>query len=155
MRDKGLRIGLGILRTVIIAAGAILLVLIANKSGTEESYKEGMARYGTELDLVFGLTTVAWIICAAAAILFGIGFFVANIKERMSSLLGIVGFVALGLISFYVLADGTVLRAYEVSGIDVSENESLFAGGGLYFVYLLGAGAIIAIIWAEISRLVK
>lgn len=155
MKDKGLRIGLGILRTVIIAAGAILLVMVANKSGTEESYTEGMERYGAQLDLVYNLTLAALVLCAAAAILFGIGFFLLNIKQRIASLVGILVFGVIGLISFFGLADGTVLRAYESSGISVSEGESLFAGGGLYFVYLLGAGAILSIIWAEVSRLVK
>ncbi|MDC1486145.1 hypothetical protein N8134_01225, partial [Flavobacteriales bacterium] len=70
-------------------------------------------------------------------------------------LAGIVGFLVLGLISFYVLADDTVMRAYEVSGIKVTPGESMFAGGGLYFVYLLGGLSVLTILAAEIRSALK
>ena len=59
------------------------------------------------------------------------------------------------MISFYALADRTVLRAYEASGITVTEGESLFAGGGMYFVYLLGLVAIASIVVAEVNKAIK
>lgn len=155
MNDKTLRVSLGIVRSVIIAVGSILLIIIAQKSGTDETYNDGMARYGSQLNLVYNLTLVALAVCALAAVAFGLIFFISNIKQRLSTLLGIVGFVAIGLISFYVLADGTVLRAYEVSGISVSEGESAFAGGGIYMVYILGILALAAIVWAEVSKIFK
>ena len=58
----------------------------------------------------------------------------------MGTLIGVAGFAVLGLVSFYVFADDTVLRAYEASGITVTEGESLFAGGGMYFIYLRRRG---------------
>jgi hypothetical protein len=64
-------------------------------------------------------------------------------------------FAILGLVSFYSFADDTVLRAYEASGITVTAGESMFAGGGLYFVYLLGGLSILAILVAEVSRVFK
>ena len=64
-------------------------------------------------------------------------------------------FAVLGLISYYALADRTVLRAYEASGITVTEGESWFAGGGMYFVYLLGAAAIASIVVAEVNKAIK
>lgn len=155
MNDKKLRLGLGILRSLIIAIGAILLISIANLSGGEETYEEGMALYGGSLDMVYLLTLIALVICAAAAVLFGVVFFLSNIKQRMTTLIGLVGFIVIALISFYGLADDTVLRAYEASGESVSTEESRFAGGGMYMVYLLGGGAILAIIWAEVSKLFK
>lgn len=155
MNDKKLRLGLGILRSLIIAFGAVLLIAIANVSGGEESYEEGIALYGGSLDMVYLLTLVALVICAAAAVLFGVVFFLTNIKQRMTTLIGIVGFIIIALISFYGLADDTVLRAYEASGESVTNEESRFAGGGMYMVYLLGGGAILAIVWAEVSKLFK
>ena len=47
------------------------------------------------------------------------------------------------------------VRAYEVSGITVTEGESWFAGGGMYFVYLLGLAAIAAIVVAEVNKAIK
>ena len=95
------------------------------------------------------------IACGAAAILFGLYFFVTNLKERMGTLMGIGAFAVIGLVSFYVLADSTVLRAYEASGITVTEGESMFAGGGMYFVYLLGAVALASILLAEVNKAIK
>lgn len=155
MNDKSLRLGLGIFRSLIIALGALLLIAIANKSGTDETFTEGMERYGTSLDMVYLLTLIALVICAASAVLFGLAFFFSNIKQRITTLAGVVVFVLVGIISFYVLADDTVLRAYESSGIKVTPEESRFAGGGMYMVYLLGGGAILSIIWAEVSRFFK
>jgi hypothetical protein len=48
-----------------------------------------------------------------------------------------------------------VLNAYEASGIKVSAGESLFAGGGLYFVYLLGSLSIFTIVVAEVRSALK
>jgi hypothetical protein len=73
----------------------------------------------------------------------------------MGTIIGFVGFVIIGLLSFYVLADDTVLNAYEASGIKVSAGESLFAGGGLYFVYLLGSLSIFTIVVAEVRSALK
>jgi hypothetical protein len=155
MNDKGLRIGLGVVRSLIIAVGAILLIMIAGSSVSEETFSEGMANYGGKLDAVYNLTLVVLAICAAGAVLFGIVYFLMNFKQRMGTLIGIIGFVVLAAISFYVLADDTVLRAYESSGIEVSNGESLFAGGGIILVYLLGGLTFLAIIWTEISKLLK
>lgn len=155
MNDKTLRVSLGILRSVIIAVGSILLIMIAQNSGTDETYNDGMANYGSQLDLVYTITLIALALCIVAVLAFGLIFFIANIKQRLTTLLGIVGFVVIGLISFYVLADGTVLKAYETGGVSVSEGESIFAGGGIYMTYILGLIALGAIVWAEVSKIFK
>ena len=41
------------------------------------------------------------------------------------------------------------------AGITVTEGESWFAGGGMYFVYLLGAAAIASIVVAEVNKAIK
>ncbi|MGB0150618.1 MAG: hypothetical protein ACPF87_06990, partial [Flavobacteriales bacterium] len=68
-------------------------------------------RYGALLDNLFYIIYAVGIACGAAAILFGLYFFVTNLKERMGTLMGIGAFAVIGLVSFYVLADSTVLRA--------------------------------------------
>ena len=73
----------------------------------------------------------------------------------MATLMGFLAFVVIGLFSFYVLADDTVLSAYESSGITVTKGESMFAGGGLYFVYLLGGLSVLTIIAAEVRSALK
>jgi hypothetical protein len=155
MGDKGLRLGLSGFRIAVIVAGILLSYLITSRSGSDETFVEGQERYGGLLDGLFYIIYFVGALCAAAAIIFGLIFFVANIKEKMGTLGGIIGFLILGLISFYVLADDTVLRAYEASGITVTAGESMFAGGGLYFVYLLGGLSILTIVAAEVRSALK
>ena len=140
---------------MVIVAGAVLCVTITSKSGADETFVEGQERYGALLDNLFYIIYAVGIACGAAAILFGLYFFVTNLKERMGTLMGIGAFAVIGLVSFYVLADSTVLRAYEASGITVTEGESMFAGGGMYFVYLLGAVALASILLAEVNKAIK
>ena len=155
MGDKTIKTVLFAVRMLIIVLGALLCVMITSKSGSDESFVEGQERYGGLLDNLFYIIYAAGIACGAAAVLFGLYFFATNLKNRMGTLIGVAGFVVLGLVSFYVLADTTVLDAYEASGITVTEGESMFAGGGMYFVYLLGLVAIASIVVAEVNKAIK
>jgi hypothetical protein len=155
MGDQTTKTILSFVRIAVIVAGALLCVLITSRSGADETFVEGQERYGALLDNLFYIIYAVGIACGAAAILFGLYFFVTNLKERMGTLMGIGAFAVIGLVSFYVLADSTVLRAYEASGITVTEGESMFAGGGMYFVYLLGAVALASILLAEVNKAIK
>ena len=155
MGDKTIKTVLFAVRILIIVAGVILSAVIVSKSGSDESFVEGQERYGGLLDSLFYIIYAAGIACGAAAVLFGLYFFATNLKNHMGTLIGVAGFVVLGLVSFYVLADTTVLNAYEASGITVTEGESMFAGGGMYFVYLLGLVAIASIVVAEVNKAIK
>jgi hypothetical protein len=159
MGDKELRLGLSVLRIGVIVAGVLLSYLITSRSGADETFVEGQERYGALLDGLFYIIYFAGTACAAAAVLFGLGFLALKLandpKSVTGTLIGFAGFVVIGLLSFYVFADDTVLRAYEASGIKVSTGESLFAGGGLYFVYLLGGLSILTIVVAEIRSALK
>ncbi|MDE0871621.1 MAG: hypothetical protein OSA37_06875 [Flavobacteriales bacterium] len=155
MADKGLRLGLSSLRIAIIVAGILLSYLITSRSGSDETFVEGQERYGALLDGLFYIIYFVGIACAAASLIFELIFFGTNIKSKMATLMGFLAFVVIGLFSFYVLADDTVLSAYESSGITVTKGESMFAGGGLYFVYLLGGLSVLTIIAAEIRSALK
>jgi hypothetical protein len=155
MGDKTIKSVLSAVRMLVIVAGAVLCVMITSKSGTDETFVEGQERYGALLDNLFYIIYAVGIACGAAAVLFGLYFFATNLKARMGTLVGVAAFAVLGLISFYGLADTSVLRAYEASGITVTEGESWFAGGGMYFVYLLGATALLAIVVAEVNKAIK
>ena len=155
MGDKTIKTVLSAVRMLVIVAGALLCIMITSKSGADETFVEGQERYGALLDNLFYIIYAVGIACGAAAVLFGLYFFATNLKDRMGTLIGVAGFAVLGLVSFYVLADTTVLNAYEASGITVTEGESMFAGGGMYFVYLLGLVAIASIVVAEVNKAIK
>ena len=155
MGDKTIKTVLSAVRMLVIVAGALLCIMITSKSGADETFVEGQERYGILLDNLFYIIYAVGIACGAAAVLFGLYFFATNLKAKMGTLIGIAGFAVLGLVSFCALADSTVLRAYEASGITVTEGESLFAGGGMYFVYLLGLVALGSIVVAEVNKAIK
>ena len=155
MGDKTIKTVLSAVRMLVIVAGALLCIMITSKSGADETFVEGQERYGGLLDNLFYIIYAVGIACGAAAVLFGLYFFATNLKAKMGTLIGVAGFLVIGLVSFYGLADSTVLRAYEASGITVTEGESLFAGGGMYFVYLLGLVALGSIVVAEVNKAIK
>jgi hypothetical protein len=91
-----------------------------------------------------------------AAVIFGIVFFVMNIKKRMGMLIGLVAFVLIALVSFYGLASDEIYPALlKIQDEVVTPKISQFSGGGLIMTYILGGVAIVTILWAEVSKIFK
>jgi len=159
MKENTINIVLSAIRLAIITSGVILVGIIVGSSVADESFVEGQANYGTYLDWMFYIIYVVGISCAVAAVGFGIYSFVMNLisdfKSQLGTLAGVSVFAIIGLLSYFSLADGTVLRAYEASGITVTESESIFAGGSMIYVYLLFIVAAAAIVWTEVSSIFK
>ena len=159
MEENKINSALTGLRLVIIALGVLLVAIIIGKSNGDESFVEGEANYGVYLDWMFYIIYTVGIACSIAAVGFGVYAFVMKLvndfKSQLGTLAGVSVFAIIGLASYFILADGAVLNAYEVSGIAVSESESIFAGGSMIYVYLLFVVAAASIIWAEVSSIFK
>ena len=159
MEENKINFILSALRIGIISLGVILVIIIVSSSVADESFVEGDANYGGFLDLMFYIIYAVGIAAALAAVGFGIYNFVMNLvndyRSQIGTLTGISVFLLIGLLSYFAFADGTVMKAYESSGITVSESESIFAGGSMIYVYLLGLAAIASIVWAEVSSIFK
>jgi len=159
MEENKINFILSALRIGIISLGVILVIIIVSNSVADESFVEGDANYGGFLDLMFYIIYAVGIAAALAAVGFGIYNFVMNLvndyRSQIGTLTGISVFLLIGLLSYFAFADGTVMKAYESSGITVSESESIFAGGSMIYVYLLGLAAIASIVWAEVSSIFK
>ena len=159
MEENKINFALTGLRLVIISLGVLLVAIIIGKSNGDESFVEGEANYGIYLDWMFYIIYTVGIACSLAAVGFGVYSFVMKLindfKSQLGTLAGISVFAIIGLVSYFILADGAVLNAYEVSGIAVSESESIFAGGSMIYVYLLFVVAAAAIVWAEVSSIFK
>ena len=147
------------LRLAIIFIGVSLVIKILLSSVPDESFLEGDANYGTYLDGLFYIIYAVGAACAVAAVGFGLYTFGNNLKNdfqsQIGTLTGLSVFLILGLVSFFLLADSTVLNAYEASGITVTASESVFAGGSMIFVYILGIAAMLSVVWAEVSSIIK
>ena len=159
MEENKINFALTGLRLVIISLGVILVAIIIGKSNGDESFVEGEANYGIYLDWMFYIIYTVGIACSLAAVGFGVYSFVMKLvndfKSQLGTLAGISVFAIIGLVSYFILADGAVLNAYEVSGIAVSESESIFAGGSMIYVYLLFVVAAASIVWSEVSSIFK
>lgn len=154
--DKVIKIILTIVRILIIVIGLGTCAYIITNSVSEESMVEGMMNYGGALNLAYNTTLVAMLLCALAAVLFGIGFFVLNIKKKMGLLIGIVAFLIIGAISMFMLGDPALTPdLLKITESEVTPSISKYSGGGLYMVYILGGFAILSIVWTEVSSLVK
>ncbi|MBC8149975.1 MAG: hypothetical protein H8E97_01665, partial [Bacteroidetes bacterium] len=98
-------------------------------------------------------------ICASATLEFLAHTFVNNsnnhFKSQIRTPMELPAFLILGLVSYFALADSTVLDAYEASGITVTESESVFAGGSMILVYILGISAVLSVVWSEVSSIIK
>jgi|1048.fasta_scaffold49252_2 hypothetical protein len=154
MKDKAIKTTLAVVRSAIVVAGIVLSVLIAGRSVANESVAEASERYGALLDQLLYINYGVVIACAAGAILFGLGLFVLNLKQRMSTVIGLAAFAVIGVIS-YSMATDEVLKAYEAGGLVVTAAESKLSDMGLILSYILGAASIVAIVAAELTRAFK
>lgn len=136
---------------------------IADISGRVLEY--GIAIIGTILFLMillngstdaisYSITLSMWAIYIAAgiAVLFGVYHFVTNIKDNKKSLIGIVAFVLIIIVS-RVLAKGAITTDSMLEKADLSQ--ILMTDTGLYMLYILMGIAILSILFAEVSRLFK
>jgi len=157
--DKVIKILLAILRVLIIVIGLGTCAYIIANSNSDEGMLEGMANYGGALNLAYYTTLVVMVLCVVFALAFGVIFFILNIKKKMGMLIGIIAFLVIVAVSMFVLGDATMtpdlVKLNEGNESVVTPFISQFSGGGLYLVYILGALAIIAIVWTEVSSLVK
>jgi hypothetical protein len=154
MKDKAIKTTLAVVRSAIVVAGILLSILIAGRSVANESVAEASERYGALLDQLLYINYGVVIACAAGAIIFGVGLFVLNLKQRMSTVIGLVAFAVMAVIS-YSLASDEVLKAFEAGGLVVTAAESKLSETGLILSYILGGVSIAAIVAAELTRAFK
>ena len=87
-----------------------------------------------------------------AAVLFPVMYLVQNPKKAKGALFSVAGLLVIFGIA-WLFASGDVLDSYEKYGI--TEAVSRNVGMGLIAMYILGFGAIGAIIYSAASRLMK
>jgi len=91
-------------------------------------------------------------IAAATAVLFPIVYLVQNPKKAKGALFSVAALLTIFGIA-WLFASGDVLDSYEK--YDIDEVVSRRVGMGLIAMYILGFGAIGAIIYSAVSRLMK
>lgn len=154
MKDKSLKTILAIVRSTIVVAGIVLSIVIAGRSVVNESVVEGTERYGKWLDQLLYINYGVVVACGVAAILFGLGLFLINLKQRMATVVGLTVFAIITVVS-YNMATDEVLKAYEAGGLVVTAAESKLSDTGLIMSYILSVISVIAIVAAEVTRAFK
>lgn len=99
----------------------------------------------------------AYILCGIAviaAIIFPIVRLFTRPKEALKSFIGLVAVIVVVLIA-YALADGTPMNLKGYNGPDNVPSMLIFSDTIIYTMYILFAGAILAILGSEIYRKVK
>jgi hypothetical protein len=100
---------------------------------------------GSDVGIDGGLwvTYIAFVLCSATALVFSL------MGLNKKSLLGMGAFFGLVVVA-YIISDGSVRPEW-----NVSESVSKWIGAGLIMLYVAMAGAVGAIVWGEISRMMK
>jgi len=140
MENKGLHLALNGVKIGITVLGVLLFLLISGSDGDVEGY----------VSAAFGLTYVAFAICAAAAIGFGLYQFITNIKNNKGGLYGIIAFVVVIILS-YLLASSDAVGVKEA----IDPSTARWVGAGLIAFYILVAATIGTIIYTEIRKITK
>lgn len=153
-----------IIAAVFMVVGAICFALILG-NGDPSDYKIvdfesadalDAAKSTTESVISFSLnmTYIALIIAVVLVLVFGIYHFANNVKGNMAVLYGLIAIVVVFAIS-YVLADDKLVGAspklLASTSSDVIKNVDM----GIYSFLILFFIAIGAIIWAEVSNVIK
>lgn len=98
---------------------------------------------------------IAFVIAALIGIGFGVYHFLTNIKQAKGTLIGLVVFAAVLVVS-YVIASDEVLRSYAMGdGSPPTAELVKLSGAGIIAFYIFGLLAIAAAVFAEVSRLFK
>jgi len=100
--------------------------------------------------------TWAYILFALAVvitILFPIAYFISNPKKGKKMLIGLVGFAILFVIAYYMSSGDVTGGVYEK--FDITESTSRIIGAMLNTTFLLGAIAVLSVIYAGISGFFK
>jgi hypothetical protein len=152
MQNKGLKIALTVLRLLIAVLGIVFCAMIVANSNSDDSVVQAMDNFGTALDGAFWLVLIVGVMGAGAAILFGLFHFLSDIKHKIGSLIGIIVFAAVLLLSYYVFASDEVSPIFPEG---TTSAVAQFTGGGLIALYIIGGLAVLTIVFAEVSRLFK
>lgn len=137
MQENKIGLVLNAAKIGIIAIGIVMVLLILFGN-------EGM------VGAALGLTYIALVACAIAAIGFGVYLFASNIKNNKKGIISLGAFVAIILIS-YLTASSDIPAIKQ----QVTEGTVKMVGGGIVAFYLLLIGAVGAIVYAEVSKLFK
>ncbi len=159
---KGINIGANVIKFAFAIIGVIFAAIIMLKWDVKLENTSDVMPY---IDGSMGMVWAALILCAAVALLFGIYQFVSNIGKNKGGLIGLVAFAGILLVSWGALAKTQLADYQTYRGGKFIDPEVNYNGltdfwlkvseGGMYAVYILVAATVLAIIVAEVTKIIK
>ena len=125
-----------VLGIVLGLIGVVLFIMVA----TNEDQAPGFVSYGM-------ITTIVSVIVAVLSFVLSLA---VNPKGIRGVGIGLAAVIVVGLLS-YVLADGSDYMSYK----DVTEETTKAVSAMLNAFYIIGAGAVLAVVYSLVSRVVK
>jgi hypothetical protein len=157
---KKIKIGLDVLKVLIIVAGVIAVLLVLG------NWDSSMGDQGwlyvlnsvpeVSMPISFGLS-LTWfvlVLCLAAAVIFGIVGIARDVKKSSRSLVGIGIIVVLALVCYYGFADAT-LPAGLPEEVIPTEGVALLVSAMLILTSILAVAAILSMVYLEVRKLFK
>ncbi len=150
-----------VLYIILIVSVALVVLFSMKNSGLslpeDATVAEQIAAYGVSLDMFIGWAYVLIGLAAAVAIIPSIIQLVTQPKNAVKTLISLV---VVGVVVFvaYSLSDGTVFTSDQLPGYDGADNVPAtlkFADTMIYTTYFLLVGAIISIVYVEVSKVFK
>lgn len=140
-----------IISIVLILAGVVFIALILTKSKTE--IMENASLQSRLLNPYFMIAYIALGLCVILALLFPILNIISQPKNALRVLIGIGAIVLIGVIAYSFA--GNQFTEFELSRLKITETGSRQVGAALLATYVIAGASILAILYAEISSLIK
>jgi hypothetical protein len=150
--EKNLTVRIFKIISLILILGAVIgIVLVWTQS--EAAMKDNIELQNRVLDPYFIVAYVALGLCVILALLFPIINIITQPKNAIPVLIGIGVLIVLGVIAYAI--SGNEFTSLQLRTYRLSESGSRQIGAALIATYFIGGASILAIVYAEISNLIK
>jgi len=150
---------LKVLLIVLMVISIIIFGIFINATSSipaelDTEFDQQIEIYGGILDMFLYWAYILIGIATAAALIFPIMKLAANPKDAVKTLISVIA-IAVFVFIAYKLSDGTPLDLPGYTGKDNVEGTLKFADTMIFTTYFLMAGAILSIVYAEVSKALK
>ncbi len=114
--------------------------------------------YSGMFDIAYWITVAMFVIAICAIVYFSIANLLKNFKDnpkKARTSLIIVAVAVVVVLIAYLCSSGTDVSAANLEKYGVTEGASKWIGAGCITVYIMAIAAVVAIVWAEISKAIK
>lgn len=142
---------------ILLAVSVLLIVLFYVKNGDvnpDDPFSKQMTDFGEILNIYIFWAYILVALAVFFTVIFPLGNMIMNPKSGLRSLAFLVGFGAL-LYLGYSLADDTELVLAGYTGKDNVPETLKLTGMGIYMMYFMLGGALLAMVFSTISKVFK